>query len=106
MCCHHKISSISWGDGAQIVIALLTIVIIFIAYKQLKSLNSQLKLNFFTDYTKRYQEIILHFPENINRADFSFALLEKKEQDSTMRYMRVYFDLCRDRKSTRLNSSH
>ncbi len=56
--------------------------------------NEQIKHDFFAEYTKRYQEIILHFPENINENKFSYEKLEKEVKDRTMRYMRVYFDLC------------
>jgi hypothetical protein len=60
----------------------------------LKIQNDQIKHNFFAEYTKRYQEIILHFPENINDNNFRYDELEKEIKDKTMRYMRVYFDLC------------
>ena len=45
------------------------------------------QLTFFADYTKRYQEIILHLPEDMN----DVTILDDKE---TKRYLRVYFDLC------------
>ena len=61
---------------------------------QLKILNKQLRVKFFSEYTKRYQDIILNLPENINRHDFDFSNLEKDVHDKTMRYMRAYFDLC------------
>ena len=47
--------------------------------------RKQLQLNFFAEYTKRYQEIILRFPESVN---------QKNDRDITLRYMRAYFDLC------------
>ena len=62
--------------------------------KQLQIQNEQIKHNYFSEYTKRYQEIILHFPENINEKSFSYDKLKEKERNETMRYMRVYFDLC------------
>ena len=58
------------------------------------SFKKQLQLNFFTDYTKRYQEITLNFPENINEESFKLEDLEKSVRDKTLRYMRAYFDLC------------
>ncbi len=61
---------------------------------QLRIQNEQIKHNYFSEYTKRYQEIIIHFPENINEDTFSYEELEKNKKDETMRYMRVYFDLC------------
>lgn len=51
-------------------------------------------LSFFSEYTKRYQEIVLNFPESINQQDFDFDSLTKAERDKTLRCMRAYFDLC------------
>lgn len=56
--------------------------------------RQQLKLNFFAEYTKRYQEIYLNLPFNINEPDFDFAKLENEVKEKTIRYMRAYFDLC------------
>lgn len=88
---------ISTGDFIQILIVALMIGGLYLALRsnnqQLSTFNEQLKLNFFSDYTKRYQEIILHFPEDINEKDFDYKL-SLKEKDKTMRYMRAYFDLC------------
>lgn len=59
-----------------------------------RSFKNQLQLSFFADYTKRYQEITLNFPESINEKDFSFEELPPEVRDKTLRYMRAYFDLC------------
>ena len=61
--------------------------------KQTIILNDQLKLNFFADYTKRYQEIILNLPENINAPNFDYNVLSSELRNRTLRYMRAYFDL-------------
>ncbi len=61
---------------------------------QLRSLRKQINLQNYSDYTKRYQEIILNFPENVNSPDFKLSSLNKDSRDKTMRYMRAYFDLC------------
>ena len=58
------------------------------------SFNKQQKLIVFMDYTKRYQEICLNLPENINETEFSFESLDKDTKEKTLRYMRAYFDLC------------
>ena len=62
-------------------------------FYQLQSLRQQIKLQGYADYTKRYAEIVLHFPEDVNSKDFK---LNKRHKDysQTMRYMRAYFDLC------------
>jgi uncharacterized membrane protein YhiD involved in acid resistance len=81
-----------------IVAAIAAIIAIIVTVKSLRTsieqFNKQLQLNFFAEYTKRYQEIILNFPESINQDDFNFDNLPEKERDKTLRYMRVYFDLC------------
>lgn len=58
------------------------------------STRKQVKLQNFIEYTKRYQEIILNFPENVNEQSFSLQAMSEKEKNCTMRYMRAYFDLC------------
>jgi hypothetical protein len=88
----------STSDIIQIILIFLTILGLFFSYyynnKQLNLFTTQLKLNFFNEYTKRYQEIILNFPENINSENFDFNQLTKSERNKTLRYMRAYFDLC------------
>ncbi len=61
---------------------------------QMRALRRQLVLQTYSDYTKRYQEIILHFPEDINQADFDLSSRNEDDRSSVMRYMRAYFDLC------------
>lgn len=78
-----------------IFIAFLGIIIaIYYNYKQIKLLKDQMRLNFFADYTKRYQEIMLNFPDNIGSSKFDFNDLPSVERSRTYRYMRAYFDLC------------
>lgn len=74
--------------GAGVIIALAALI------WQSCLTRQQMKLNFFADYTKRYQEIILNFPENINELDFDYNKLEPDVKEKTLRYMRAYFDLC------------
>ena len=69
------------------------IAIVSLIY-QSRATQKQVKLQNFIEYTKRYQEIILNFPENINEQDFKFDILLLEIKDKTMRYMRAYFDLC------------
>ncbi len=74
--------------------ALATVAASLIILRQLTVLNKQVKLQQYADYTKRYQEIALNFPENINDPKFKLSKQRKDEYDKTMRYMRAYFDLC------------
>lgn len=60
----------------------------------IRSFRRQLQLNFFSEYTRRYQEIMLNFPGGINREDFELESLDVQSKDKVLRYMRAYFDLC------------
>jgi hypothetical protein len=88
----------STADKIQLVLLFVTIVglLISILFNSLqnRNLTKQLRLNFFVDYTKRYQEIIINLPENINSRDFKYKNLSDKDRDKTLRLMRAYFDLC------------
>jgi hypothetical protein len=66
-------------------------VALYANWQQMRKMNNQLVIQQFSDYTKRYQEIILHFPENINEQTFDFS--KDTDKNKTMRYMRAYFDL-------------
>ena len=71
--------------------ALGTIAGVAVIFTQLRQLSRQIKLQSFSDYTRRYQEIVLHFPEDINEP--GFVLRGRQDYDQTMRNMRAYFDL-------------
>lgn len=77
--------------GDWITLAGVGIAIIALLW-QMHSLRKQLVLQTFSDYTKRYQEIILHFPEEINRADFDLS--SRDDKSNVMRHMRAHYDLC------------
>ena len=82
---------------ATIIAAIVAVIAIVTTIKSLRTsieqFKEQLQLTVFTDYTKRYQEIMLNFPESINEDDFDFNNLGE-DKDKTLRYMRAYFDLC------------
>ena len=82
----------SFSDWMALSTLVVTVVGILLIWSQTKKMAVQLTLQHFADYTKRYQEIILHFPEDVNTAD-----LPPKDHDdynNTMRHMRAYADLC------------
>ncbi len=84
----------SQGIGNTITFLTAIVAIGGLIY-QSRSTQKQIKLQNFIEYTKRYQEIILNFPENINAKDFTFeGINDDIERDKTMRYMRAYLDLC------------
>lgn len=82
------------GNVGNIISAFIAVCAIVGLIFQSRLTRKQVKLQNFIEYTKRYQEIILNFPENINEQEFSFDDLQKESRDKTMRYMRAYFDLC------------
>lgn len=83
----------SGGIGNLISTFAALIAIVGLIY-QSRSTRKQLKLQHFIEYTKRYQEIILNFPENVNEQSFSFDAMSEENKNKSMRYMRAYFDLC------------
>lgn len=88
------------GEIIQMVTIALTgtgvIVAIIALIWQSNLTQEQMKLNFFADYTKRYQEIYLNLPDNVNEIDFDFNSdkFPSEVRKKTIRYMRAYFDLC------------
>ncbi len=86
------------ADWIQSFILLVTIIGLIFSIannrKQVKAFNEQLKLNFFSTFTTRYQEIILNLPEEINDPNFDFNKLPDEKKSITLRYMRAYFNLC------------
>jgi hypothetical protein len=92
--------SSSFTDTASVVInfSLLAVTISGIACTAWEY-RKQKRFHLYSEYTKRYQEIIRDFPENVNEPEFD--LYEKKGTEpgdarfeKTMRAMRMYFDLC------------
>ncbi len=52
-----------WNLIITSTLGLITIlIVVYWSYKQYKQLQNQLSSSFFAEYTKRYQEIILHLP--------------------------------------------
>lgn len=86
------------SDKIQLVMMILTtiglLVTIIALLITVRNFRKQLKLSFFADYTKRYQEIMLKLPESVYKENFNYDDLNEKDKKDFMRYMRVYFDLC------------
>ncbi|NQZ05501.1 hypothetical protein [Idiomarina sp.] len=81
-------------EVAELVSILGVLTTLVALWFTVRSFNRQLQLTFFSEYTKRYQEITLNLPSNINEQSFSFDALPPELKDRTLRYMRAYFDLC------------
>jgi len=82
----------SASDWIALFTAVATTGGVFVVWYQTKKIAQQLTLQHFSDYTKRYQEIILNFPEDINSE--TFVLNGRDDYSKTMRYLRAYLDLC------------
>lgn len=79
-------------SAGEILTAFIAVVGLGFVWWQVRAAKQQITLQNFSDYTKRYQEIILRFPEDVNSPDF--ILKDRKDYPQTMRYMRAYVDLC------------
>ena len=77
------------------------IVTLIINQKQTKILNNQLRSNFFSDYTKRYQEIMLHIPDEILSDTYDYSKLDSE----TKCYLRAYIDLCSEEYYLKINNN-
>jgi len=78
--------------------AILVISIIIAYYfssKTLKEIKNQMWISIFSEYTKRYSEIIRELPNIASNPNLS-ALNKSSKQDTNkiMGLMRAYFDLC------------
>ncbi|WP_229773232.1 hypothetical protein [Vibrio parahaemolyticus] len=91
-------TSFDWGNGIALGAAIVSIIALICQSRatknQIELQTKQLKLQNYMEYTKRYQEIILNFPESVNEKSFVLDSFSPEIRDKTMRYMRVYFDLC------------
>lgn len=71
-----------------IIITLIGVIISIYQFRE------QQKLNLFSEYTKRYQEIMMKMPEICFQEEFDYTKLDDKNKDQTIKAMRLYFDLC------------
>ena len=50
------------------------VVIWWYSRKQLNELKNEIWVSVYSDYTRRYADIIANFPENINENDFKYKI--------------------------------
>lgn len=74
----------SISDIIQIGILLVAVVAILCSHLNERK---QRKLQLFSEYTRRYQDIFLNMPDDIYSGEVPI-------NDRTKRYLRLYFDLC------------
>jgi hypothetical protein len=76
-------------------IALTALIISLVSiWLQSRSSQQQLLVANISEYTKRYQEIVLNLPRDVLNDDFDIANFSEEEQSQILRYMWIYFDLC------------
>jgi len=56
--------------------------------------KDEMRIKLFSDYTKRYQEIMLNLPAEALASDFDLRDLPKDDFNDAIKYYRAYFDLC------------
>jgi len=81
-----------WSIESITLLGVFITLLLFVL--ETKSKNKVQKQNFFADYTKRYQNIMVHLSENVHHSNFDYDKLNAEQKDDTLRYMRAYFDLC------------
>jgi hypothetical protein len=100
----HWTNNIDWNAVSALANVALAITSVFglgFIYLQLVALtkqendqNDELKLNHYSEYTKRYQYILEKLPSNIGSSSFKLTKSSAPEKEIIMRAMRAYFDLC------------
>jgi hypothetical protein len=101
------VSTADWialgGAIGSIAAAGATLALVLVGRKTLRSQlaqieeqtrisNEQALVGYLSEYTKRYQEIVINLPEEINEPTFDMA--NHPDRKATMRFMRAYIDLC------------
>jgi len=81
----------SWEAIGGLITGVATAVAAVLVILQLRELNKQAKLQHFSDYTKRFNEIASQIPEEAMGQ--SFVLEGRPDRAQVMRALRRYFDL-------------
>jgi hypothetical protein len=83
--------AMSAGSSVELFTAIVTAVGAAAVVYQVRELKKQITLQNYSEYTRRYSEIVLRFPEDIN--EDTFILQGREDYNCVMRNMRVFFDL-------------
>jgi superfamily I DNA and/or RNA helicase len=83
-----------WLNIPNIISFIMALIAVITLIVQNRAAAKQVRFQNFIEYTKRYQDIILNFPESINEPTFMLDNLSEEVKTKTIRYMRAYFDLC------------
>lgn len=79
------------SDWISLITLVVLVVGIWALWKQGERLYQQLSLRNYADYSKRYEAILVNFPNDIKASTFN--LKGRPDYEQIMRFMRVYVDL-------------
>lgn len=79
---------------SDIIASLALLISLLSIWLQKSSDRSQIMVGNFLEYTKRYQEIISHFPKEVVEENFDLTSTSEVDREKLLRYMWMYFDLC------------
>lgn len=85
----------AWCDPSLLVNAagvLVAVVGLLFLWVQIRQVKNQLILQNYSEYTRRYAEIVHRLPEVINSEEFELGAW--RTDNDFMRNMRAFFDLC------------
>ena len=98
--CDDKIWAVL-GAISGLIASAAALVGVLVIPKQINALSKQediqnrtLKLTHYSEYTRRYQEILINLPSDIGSRHFKFSTLTKNDSEIVRRNLRAYFDLC------------
>ncbi|MFW3145538.1 MAG: hypothetical protein ACMUIE_01855 [Thermoplasmatota archaeon] len=87
--------AVEWNIDMPNLIAIASLILVVLIFiSEQRQLKKQMMLQNFSDYTSRYQQILLNLPLSITDKDFDIDKLDKEEKEKVLKWMRVYFDLC------------
>jgi hypothetical protein len=79
------------SDWIGLITLLVLVAGVWVVWRQGGRIYQQLSLRNYADYSKRYEAILVNFPDDIKSQNFN--LEARPDYEQIMRHMRVYVDL-------------
>ena len=84
-----------WTFDIPTLVALASIFIVLLVFLiEQYQMRKQMLVQNFSEYTKRYQEILLQLPLSIFDDNFDLVKVPDDEREKILKLMRAYFELC------------
>ncbi|MGA1820531.1 MAG: hypothetical protein ACMUHU_05935 [Thermoplasmatota archaeon] len=84
-----------WTFDMPTLLALATLIFVVLVFIwEQGQVRKQMMIQNFSEYTRRYQEVILNLPLEISSPKYDIGSLKGDEREKVMKWMRVYFDIC------------